>query len=156
MWDFFRRFLPSVEREYLEYAKGYALEQRMPLWVRPVRKVSLNATFWAMRSHFEGTFESYNFDDEPPEILPNTLVGTTPLIESLRPKSPTQLREQAERRQRTEFAAAQERQRREIEEEQRAAAEMGIELAPRMVQPVMPPPQLPQNFREQSPFMAPR
>ena len=56
MWDFFRRFLPSVEREYLEYAKGYALEQRMPLWVRPARKVGLNATFWAMRSHFEGTY----------------------------------------------------------------------------------------------------
>merc|ERR1719223_1063822 len=56
VWDFFRRFLPSVEREYLEYAKGYALEQRMPLWVRPARKVGLNATFWAMRSHFEGTY----------------------------------------------------------------------------------------------------
>ena len=46
-------------------------------------------------------------------------------------------------------------QRKEIEEEQRAAAEMGIELAPRAVQPIMPPPQLPKNFKEQSPFMAP-
>ena len=37
----------------------------------------------------------------------------------------------------------------------RAAREMGIEIAPRAPQPIMPPPQLPNNFREQSPFMAP-
>ena len=118
--------------------------------------ISLNDTFAAMRSHFEGTFESYNFDDEQPQILPNHLVGTTPLIESLRPKSPTQLREDAERRQRNEYQAAQARQAAEIAAEQAAAAEMGIALEPRVVQPVMPPPQIPKNFREQSPFMAPR
>ena len=105
--------------------------------------------------HFEGTFESYNFEDDPPQLLPNHLVGTTPLIESLRPKSPTQLREEAERRQRKEYERKLEGQRKEIEEEQSAAAEMGIELAPRAVQPIMPPPQLPKNFKEQSPFMAP-
>merc|ERR1719231_598600 len=43
---------------------------------------------WAR--NFEGTVESYNFDDEPPQMLPNHLLGPTPLIESLRPKSPTQ------------------------------------------------------------------
>ena len=108
------------------------------------------------RQHFEGMVESYNFEDEPPQMLPNHLLGTTPLIESLRPKSPTQIREEAERRQRKEFEAAQERQRKEIEAERAAAAEMGIELAPRAPQPIIPPPQqLPRNFREQSPFMAP-
>lgn len=109
----------------------------------------------AWRNYFEGTIESFNFADEPPQMLPNHLVGTTPQIESLRPKSPTQLREEAERRQRKEFEMAQERQRKEIEAEQIAAREMGIEIAPRAPQPIMPPPQLPNNFREQSPFMAP-
>jgi len=108
---------------------------------------------WA--SHFEGTYESFSNDFEPPQILANHLVGTTPLIESLRPKSPTQVREEAERRQRKEYEVAQEQQRLQIQAEQAAAAEMGIELAPRAVQPLMPPPQLPNNFREQSPFMAP-
>ena len=99
--------------------------------------------------------ESYNNDFEPPQILPGHLVGTTPLIESLRPKSPTQLREEAERRQRKEYEAAQERQRKEIAAEQQAALEMGIELPMRAPVPIMPPPQLPRNFKEQSPFMAP-
>ena len=39
---------------------------------------------WA--ANFEGTTESYNFDDEIPQILPNHLLGTTPQIEGLRPK----------------------------------------------------------------------
>ena len=90
----------------------------------------------------------------PSQVLPNHLVGTTPLIESLRPKSPTQLREEAERRIRKEFEAATEKQRREIEAEQAAAAEMGIqiEIAPR---PPIIMPEIPRNFREQSPFSAP-
>lgn len=56
VWDFFRRFLPSVELDYLQYVKGFELKARMPLWVKPTQKVTLNATFWAMRSHFEDTF----------------------------------------------------------------------------------------------------
>ena len=105
--------------------------------------------------HFEGTFESYNFDDEMPQTLPNHLVGTTPQIESLRPKSPTQLREEAERKQRMEFERAQEKQRQQIAAEQMAAAEMGIELAPQAVMPIAPPPRIQHHFKEQSPFMAP-
>ena len=65
--------------------------------------------------NFEGTIESYNFDDDVPQVLPNHLVGTTPLIESLRPKSPTQLREEAQRRQTRDYERAQEQQRKEIE-----------------------------------------
>lgn len=37
--------------------------------------------------YFEGVKESYHFDDDEAEMLPNHLLGTTPLIESLRPKS---------------------------------------------------------------------
>jgi hypothetical protein len=39
VWDFFRRFLPSVELDHLEYAKGFELQERMPLWVKPTQKV---------------------------------------------------------------------------------------------------------------------
>jgi hypothetical protein len=106
------------------------------------------------RAHFEGTIESFNFEDEVPQILSNHLLGTTPQIESLRPKSPTQLREEAERRQRKEYELAQQRQREEIEAERQAAAEMGIEIEHREVRPVAMP-ALPTNFKEQSPFMAP-
>ena len=41
VWDFFRRFLPSVELDYLQYVKGFELKARMPLWVKPTQKVSL-------------------------------------------------------------------------------------------------------------------
>ena len=89
-----------------------------------------------------------------PQVLPNHLVGTTPLIESLRPKSPTQLREEAQRRQTRDYERAQEQQRKEIEAEVAAAAEMGIEIAPQPRAPIQMP-ALPTSFREQSPFMAP-
>lgn len=46
------------------------------------------ANQWA--ANFEGTVPSFNFEDELPEMLSNHLLGTTPEIESLRPKSPTQ------------------------------------------------------------------
>lgn len=65
------------------------------------------------------------------------------------------MREQAERRQRKEFEKAQEQQRAAYEAERAAAAEMGIELAPHVPQPMLQMPQLPTNFKEQSPFMAP-
>ena len=96
-----------------------------------------------------------DFEGEPPTLLPNHLNGTTPQIEGIRPKSPTQLREEAERKQRMEFERAQEKQRQQIAAEQMAAAEMGIELAPQAVMPIAPPPRIQHHFKEQSPFMAP-
>ena len=109
----------------------------------------------AWRAHFEGTVECHKFDDDDPQVLPNHLLGTTPRIESLRPKSPTQLREEAQRRQQREFERAQKRQRDEIEAERQAAAEMGIELEPRAPPPPVVMPSIPTTFKEQSPFMAP-
>jgi N6-adenosine-specific RNA methylase IME4 len=131
------------------------------------------------RAHFEGSFEScaetapgprrdqpvrlppppparrYNFDDEPPQELPNHLLGTTVEIESLRPKSPTQLREEATARALRQHEQATLRAQQVHETERAAAAEMGIELPPPdpASMPTMPP--VP-SFREQSPFTAPR
>jgi len=50
VWDFFRRFLPSVELDHLEYAKGFELQERMPLWVKPTQKVraSLLTTYYLL------------------------------------------------------------------------------------------------------------
>jgi hypothetical protein len=108
---------------------------------------------WAR--NFEGTVESYNFDDEVPQILSNHLNGTTPQIESLRPKSPTQLKEEAQRRQQRLVEKSYQEQTAAYEAERSAAAEMGIDIGPMppLVQPTLPP--IPSTFREQSPFMAP-
>ena len=108
----------------------------------------------AWRSHFEGTAESYLFLDDVPQVLPNHLLGTTPLIESIRPKSPTQLREEAQKRQQREFERATQRQHAEIEAERQAAAEMGLEIERAPPPPIIMP-ALPTSFKEQSPFMAP-
>jgi len=106
---------------------------------------------WAR--YFEGTIDSHKNEWDPPQMLPNHLLGTTPQIESLRPKSPTQLREDAERRQRMEYEAAAKREQEAYEAEVAAAAEMGIEIAPRASRPMPVMPALPTNFKEQSPFM---
>ncbi len=101
---------------------------------------------WA--SYFEGTVESRCFDDEPPTLLPNHLLGTTPQVEALRPKSPTQLREEAERR------AVKEHRAREAKAaaDAQAAAEMGYDLEPMPAPAPMPP--IPAVFHEQHPFNA--
>ena len=41
--------------DYLDYAMGHNLQHRMPLWVKPARKVTLSALADVMRDHFEGT-----------------------------------------------------------------------------------------------------
>jgi len=102
-------------------------------------------------ANFEGTIESHNFDDEVAQTLPNHLLGTTPQIESLRPKSPTQLREEAERRHRREVELY-EQERREFEVKYNYALANGLEVP---VFTRQPPQMVPQSFREQSPFMAP-
>ena len=55
VWDFFRRAVDGFAERHEQYARGFDLQTRMPLWVRPDRPVALNDTFWWMRSHFEGT-----------------------------------------------------------------------------------------------------
>ena len=41
--------------DYLDYAMGHNLGNRMPLWVKPARKVTLHALANVMRDHYEGT-----------------------------------------------------------------------------------------------------
>jgi len=111
---------------------------------------SLEVEEWAR--HFEGSHESRCFEDEPAQSLPNHLLGTTPQIEALRPKSPTQLREEAERRLLKEHRAKEAAQREAAQAEAAAAAEMGIELEPAPARVEAPLPQLPAVFLEQHPF----
>ena len=85
-------------------------------------------------------------------MLPNHLLGTTPLIESLRPKSPTQLREEAERRQQRELARREDEGRAAWEREAAAAAAMGITLEPYVPPTLDDLPPLPKVFHEQHPF----
>lgn len=54
VWSFFRMFATDMDR-YYDYAMGLNKENRMPLWVKPVRKISPKQVFDAMRDHYEGT-----------------------------------------------------------------------------------------------------
>ena len=45
--------VPSFGDEYFDYVSGANLAHRMPLFIRPKEKLSLNQTFWLMRSHYE-------------------------------------------------------------------------------------------------------
>lgn len=53
VWSFFRKVDPAMEK-YISYVKGQTLE-RMPLWIKPARKVSADDFKAYMRDHYEGT-----------------------------------------------------------------------------------------------------
>lgn len=54
VWAFFRTVADGMDA-YEDYAMGYNLENRMPLWVKPREKVSPKTVFDCMRDHYEGT-----------------------------------------------------------------------------------------------------
>lgn len=54
VWSFFNRFADGME-EYLDYAMGYDLENHMPLYVKPNRKLGTKDVADMMRDHYEGT-----------------------------------------------------------------------------------------------------
>ncbi len=54
VWSFFKDFNSDMLR-YFDYAKGYDLKNRMPLWIKPNRKVSPKDVMNGMRDHLEGT-----------------------------------------------------------------------------------------------------
>jgi len=56
VYSFFRNVKSGIDNQYLDYAQGYNLTNRMPLWIKPDRKISLNDTFTLMRDHYEGTW----------------------------------------------------------------------------------------------------
>ena len=54
VWSFFRKFATDMDR-YYDFAMGHNPDNRMPLWVKPVRKISPKQVFDAMRDHYEDT-----------------------------------------------------------------------------------------------------
>ena len=54
VWSFFRRVAEGMDA-YTDYAMGHNPANRMPLWVKPAKKVSPKELFDAMRDHYEGT-----------------------------------------------------------------------------------------------------
>ncbi|MBO5331991.1 MAG: C69 family dipeptidase [Alistipes sp.] len=54
VWSFFRTFATDMDK-YYDFAMGLNKDNRMPLWVKPVRKISPKQVFDAMRDHYEGT-----------------------------------------------------------------------------------------------------
>ena len=54
VWSFFRRVADGMDA-YADYAMGHNPANRMPLWVKPSKKVSAKEVFDAMRDHYEGT-----------------------------------------------------------------------------------------------------
>ena len=55
VWNIFNHLTEGMEK-YLDYAQGYNLTNRMPLFIKPSHKLSVNDTMWSMRTHFEGSW----------------------------------------------------------------------------------------------------
>lgn len=54
IWQFFNRFNPDQMKQYISYI-NCETKERMPLWIKPERKVSLDDIKAGMRDHYEGT-----------------------------------------------------------------------------------------------------
>ena len=54
VWAFFRTVAADMDK-YEDYAMGHNPANRMPLWVKPVEKVSPKLLMDCMRDHYEGT-----------------------------------------------------------------------------------------------------
>ena len=54
VWSFFNS-VNSEMKEYIDYAKGWNLAHKMPLWIKPDRKLDVHDVMDAMRDHLEGT-----------------------------------------------------------------------------------------------------
>jgi dipeptidase len=54
VWSFFRKVADNMD-DYIDYVSGSNLKHRMPLWVKPNRKITLKDMMGFMRDHLEGT-----------------------------------------------------------------------------------------------------
>jgi dipeptidase len=54
VWTIFRQVHDDMD-QYLDYAMGHNLSNRMPLWIKPNRKISLEDMMAFMRDAYEGT-----------------------------------------------------------------------------------------------------
>ena len=57
VWAGFYRCNPELMKPYEKYARGEDLQskEKMPLWIKPVNKLSVQDVMQLMRDHFEGT-----------------------------------------------------------------------------------------------------
>jgi dipeptidase len=56
VWSFFSHVMGEEwSNQYLDYAQGYNLTNRMPLWVKPAAKLGSEDLMQAMRNHYEDT-----------------------------------------------------------------------------------------------------
>lgn len=64
VFSFFSSVAAPEERieQYLDYAQGYNLTNRMPLFVKTNKRLTVNDTMWHMRNHYEGTWFDSRFD----------------------------------------------------------------------------------------------
>lgn len=61
VWSGFNKVNKDMKK-YLDYAMGYNMKNRMPLWVKPDNKLTVHDVFNLMRDHFEGTPMDMNKD----------------------------------------------------------------------------------------------
>lgn len=54
VWSMFRKVNSDMDK-YFDYVKGSNLKNRLPLWIKPDRKISLQDMMMFMRDHLEGT-----------------------------------------------------------------------------------------------------
>ena len=54
VWSFFKSVSDEMD-QYFSYVSGHDLSKRMPLWIKPNRKISNNDMMNFMRDHLEGT-----------------------------------------------------------------------------------------------------
>jgi dipeptidase len=54
VWAFFRSIHSGMD-QYYDYASGHNLKNRMPLWIKPDRKIAVEDMMDFMRDHLEGT-----------------------------------------------------------------------------------------------------
>ena len=54
VWSFFKSVKEGMDK-YFDYASGHNLNNRMPLWIKPDRKIAVEDVMDYMRDHLEGT-----------------------------------------------------------------------------------------------------
>jgi dipeptidase len=54
VWAIFRKVNKDMDK-HLDYAMGHNLTNRMPLWIKPDRKISVQDMFAFMRDYYQGT-----------------------------------------------------------------------------------------------------
>lgn len=55
VWAGFMKINPEEMAKYEDYARGDNLKNRMPLWIKPNRKLDVKDVFDLMRDHYQGT-----------------------------------------------------------------------------------------------------